>query len=280
MKRIEKILTENTASKLRRTSKKLEFRRECMQWETTKNPIGPGSDAPVEERSMLSALLRKRLIFSLRELEAPSPKRKGFLMQEKLTSNATDTVLQISETNHEYITAADFQELGAPTRIPSHFMCFSDNYYSGQYPSSYLRAVNNNKCVYSASLPSPREFHILVIKDCKRTWWSSRLSMGSSKLLMTIVILLTPLHPIHCHGFYTITPHSLSWSLHHYNPFIFIVFTPFTNPQPIMLVHLIMASPGRHRQPYYWYILSWHVHSLPAAQHDSSILFFSVLLAT
>ena len=74
---------------------------------------------------------------------------------------------------------------------------------------------------------------------------------------------------MHCHT-YTISPMHLSYSLHHCNhafvilltplqPCIVIVFTPFTHPQPIVLVHLVMTYLDRHGQPYYWYILACHV---------------------
>ena len=55
---------------------------------------------------------------------------------------------------------------------------------------------------------------------------------------------------------------------------IFIHPTPFTHPQPIIAVHLAVPCPGRHLQPYYWYILSWHVQFTTV----SAILSFHVVL--
>ena len=77
-------------------------------------------------------------------------------------------------------------------------------------------------------------------------------------LHLFIVIVLTPLQifiitvltPLHLFIVIVLT------SLH---PFIVIVFTPFTHPQPIVMVHLAVACPGRHRQPYHWYIFSLHI---------------------
>ena len=46
--------------------------------------------------------------------------------------------------------------------------------------------------------------------------------------------------------------------LQHYTPFSVILFTPFTNPQPMILVHLVSACPGQHGQPSYSYIFPWH----------------------
>ena len=68
----------------------------------------------------------------------------------------------------------------------------------------------------------------------------------------------------HFHTPYIIKPHSFS------------AFTPFTHLQPLELVHLIMADPGRHGQPRYLYILSWHAwidmdsHLIGASCHGMS----------
>ena len=69
---------------------------------------------------------------------------------------------------------------------------------------------------------------------------------------------LKPLNLAHCDTYYTITPILTVIFFTPLHTFVVIVFTPFTHTQPIVLVHLVMACPGRHRQPYYWYILSWH----------------------
>ena len=106
-----------------------------------------------------------------------------------------------------------------------------------------------------------------------------------------IVILLTRLHPIHFHSPYTIyTPSANSSRTSCYG-------LSGSTPSAILLVHLVMARPGLHLQPYYWYIFSWHVrvyifshiigtschgmYSSPqSAQQYLSMFFFSVLLAT
>ena len=68
-----------------------------------------------------------------------------------------------------------------------------------------------------------------------------------------IVILLTALYPIHCHSLYTLcTPSANSIDTYRY------VLSGSTSLARL-LGHLFMTWPGRHRQPYYWYILSCHV---------------------
>ena len=71
-----------------------------------------------------------------------------------------------------------------------------------------------------------------------------------------------PLHsiaPMHCHTPYTVANMHCDTPLHHYTPFISTVLILFTKHRPTVLIHLVRACPGPHRQPYYWYILLWHV---------------------
>ena len=65
---------------------------------------------------------------------------------------------------------------------------------------------------------------------------------------MTIVILL-----------YTSTPSCIVKVLHHCTPCTVTVFTLFTHPQPIVVIHLGVTCLGQHGQPYHWYITARHV---------------------
>ena len=68
--------------------------------------------------------------------------------------------------------------------------------------------------------------------------------------------------PIHCRSPYTMTP------IHHHSPYT--VYTPSASSistscydvsggtsSTILLVHLVMAFTGQHRQPHHFYIVLW-----------------------
>ena len=83
-----------------------------------------------------------------------------------------------------------------------------------------------------------------------------------------IVILLTALYPIHCHSLYTVyIPSANGIDSSRYG-------LSGSTSLAILLVYIFMAWPGRHRQAYYWYILSLHVQLTTF----SPIIFVHVLL--
>ena len=97
-------------------------------------------------------------------------------------------------------------------------------------------------------------------------------------LLLFTVILLKPLHPIHFHCLYSV-----------YTPSANIISTfrwglSASTSSEILLVHLVMTCPGQHRQPHYWYVLSWLIrveifsHIVDTSFHGLSVSTSSAIL--
>ena len=82
---------------------------------------------------------------------------------------------------------------------------------------------------------------------------SQQLKAALSATAMTIFIVFTPLHPIHCPSLYTVytlSANSIGKSHHGLSG---------STSSAILLVDLVMGFPGQHRQPHHWYIFLWLV---------------------
>ena len=142
----------------------------------------------------------------------------------------------------------------------------------------FALATGENDCVASergrqrvpAALPSAMARYYLITKvavhKMQQNWASSgRVCNDCCHTVYTVT-------HIHCHTVYTVTPihfHTVYTITPIHRHTVYIVYTPSANRigtsghglpgstwTATLLAHLVVACPGRHGQPYYWYILS------------------------
>jgi len=122
----------------------LQLEREKMQWEMAQSLIGPGSNASAEERDVLSTLLRKRLMESLKSGEALSPRKEIRLSPERRNAGNVTRLFNVDGSQMLLNASNVCSDTCVESIEPDISMSVSGNLYAGQTPSSYQRAVERN----------------------------------------------------------------------------------------------------------------------------------------